>query len=190
MKVPPARKISKEVLLSCAYRIAEAQGISAVTSRSVAGLAGCSIQPVFSHFPTMEDLRQETFSYACQRFLQEILPFRKKPDFPALVSQWTLDLARHRPNLYKLLYLSDGFSKGSMEDMMMGFESNRQMAASLSAAYGLSEQDCQAILVRSCLLLSGICTMICINHMEISDREALTMVSETVEDMIERRRRK
>ena len=39
------------------------------------------------------------------------------------------------------------------------------------------------------LLLSGICTMICINHMEISDPEALTMVSETVQDMIERRKR-
>ena len=188
--MPPAVKISKEDLLSCAYRIAEADGIGAVTSRSVARLAGCSIQPVFSHFPTMEDLRQETFSYACQRFMEEVLAFRDKPDFPALVTQWTLDLARHRPNLYKLLYLSDGFSKGSMTDMMMDFESNREMVSSLSAACGLSEQDCQAILVRSCLLLSGICTMICINHMEISDQEALTMVSETVEDMINRRRTK
>ena len=188
--MPPAVKITKEALLSCAYRIAEADGIGAVTSRSVAKLAGCSIQPVFSHFPTMEDLRQETFSYACQCFTKEVLAFRGKPDFPALVSRWTLDLARHRPNLYKLLYLSDGFAKGSMADMMMGFESNRQMVSSLSDSYGLSEQDCQAILVRSCLLLSGICTMICINHMEISDREALSMVSETVEDMIKRRRTK
>lgn len=188
--MPPAQKITKEALLSCAYQIAEAQGISAVTSRSVAKLAGCSIQPVFSHFPTMESLRQETFSYACRRFMDEVLCFQGKPDFPALVSQWTLDLARYRPNLYKLLYLSEGFSRGSMGDIMMDFESNRAMVSSMSAAYGLTPQDCRDILVRSCLLLSGICTMICINHMEISDQEALSMVSETVEDMIFRRKKK
>ena len=188
--MPPKQKITKEALLACAFEITRQEGISAVTSRAVAKAAGCSIQPVFSHFPTMEYLRQETFSYACQCFLNEVLSFRDKPDFPALVSQWTLDLARHRPNLYKLLYLSDGFSKGSMTDMMMGFDSNREMVSSLSKTYGLSIKDCQAILLRSCLLLSGICTMICINHMEISDQEALTMVSETVEDMIKRRRTK
>ena len=188
--MPPPQKITKDFLLSCAYQIAEQQGIAAVTSRSVAKLAGCSIQPVFSHFPTMESLRQETFSYACSRFMEEVLVFREKPNFPALVSQWTLDLARHRPNLYKLLYLSDGFSKDSMGNMMMDFESNRAMAASMSKAYGLTEKDCREILVRSCLLLSGICTMICINHMEISDQEALSMVSETVEDMILRRKSK
>jgi AcrR family transcriptional regulator len=58
-----ARKqsITKESLLDHAFKIAEEQGILAVTSRSVAQAAGCSIQPVFSHFPTMEELRKQTF---------------------------------------------------------------------------------------------------------------------------------
>lgn len=187
--MPPKQKISRDALLACAFRIAEADGIGAVTSRSVAKLAGCSIQPVFSHFPTMEILRKETFSYACSRFMEEVMVYRDRPDFMAQCSKWTLDLARHRPNLYKLLYLSDGFPHGSIGSMMMDFESNREMISAMAARYGLTPEDCQAILVRSCLLLSGICTMICINHMEISDPEALTMVSETVQDMIERRKR-
>ena len=186
--MPPKVKISRQELLSCAFRIAEEEGIAAVTSRSVAKLAGCSIQPVFSHFPTMEDLRQETFSYACSRFMEEVMVYKDQPDFPAQCSKWTLDLARHRPNLYKLLYLSDGFSQGSIGSMMMDFETNREMIRTMAAQYDLSAEDCQDILVRSCLLLSGICTMICINHMEISDQEALTMVSETVQDMIKRRK--
>lgn len=62
--MPPRQKITKEILLDHAFQIAESKGISAVTSRSVAKSVGCSIQPVFSQFPTMEDLRQATFEYA------------------------------------------------------------------------------------------------------------------------------
>ena len=188
--MPPKQKIKKEALLGCAYRICQEQGIAAVTSRSVAKAAGCSIQPVFSHFPTMEALRQATFDYACQRFMGEVLVFEKEPDFPARVSKWTLDLARFRPNLYKLLYLSDGFQNKSMGDMMMNFESNRKMVSAMSAAYGLTEADCESILVRSCLMLMGISTMICVNHMDISDQQALGMIRQTVEEMIEGKRRK
>ena len=188
--MPPKQKITKEELLDCAFRITQQKGISAVTSRSVASLAGCSIQPVFSHFPTMEILRQETFQYACRRFMDEVLVFKGQPGFPALVSKWTLDLARNRPNLYKLLYLSDGFPHTSMAEMMMQFESNQEMISAMETNFGLSQKDCQTILVRSCLLLTGICTMICLNHIEISDEEALTMVSETVQDMTERMRKK
>ena len=187
--MPPKQKITKEELLNFAYQIAEKEGISAVTSRSIAKLAGCSIQPVFSHFPTMEILRQETFQYACRRFMEEVLVYRDQPDFPVLVSKWTLDLARFRPNLYKLLYLSDGFSHDSIGNMMMNYESNQKMISHMAKSYSLTAAQCQKILVKSCLLLMGICTMICINHMEISDEEALTMVSETVQDMIERMKR-
>ena len=188
--MPPKQKITKEALLACAYEITEQQGIAAVTSLSVARVAGCSIQPVFSHFPTMEALRQETFQYACQQFLKEVMVWSDRPDFPALLSKWTLDLARNRPNLYKLLYLSDGFQEKSMGSMMMDFDSNQAAVARMQQAYGLSKEDCLDILVRSCLLLMGISTMICVNHMEISDEEALSMMQRTVKDMVEGRKQK
>ena len=188
--MPPKIRITKQALLEKAYEITQAQGIDAVTSRSVAKAAGCSIQPVFSHFPTMEVLRQETFQYACRKFQEEVLVFEKEPNYPALCSKWTLDLARNRPNLYRLLYLSDGFPHTTMNTMMMDFESNQKMVENMAAAYQLSIRDCQNILIRSCLFLMGICTMICVNHMDIPDAEAMAMMQETVTDMVERKRKK
>lgn len=182
--MPPKTKITKEMLLEQAFQIAEAQGIAAVTSRSVAKAAGCSIQPVFSHFPTMEDLRQATFQYACHRFVEEVLAFEGRPDFMPRVTKWVLDLARERPNLFRLLYLSDGFSGDSMLSMMMQFESNRRMIAAMETGCGLSRERCEDILMRSCLLLLGISTMICMNHVTITDQQAAQMMKQTVQDMI------
>lgn len=68
----PKQKITREQLLESAFDITRKEGFSAVTARSVAKAAGCSIQPVFSQFDTMEALRTATFDYACEHFMNEI----------------------------------------------------------------------------------------------------------------------
>lgn len=69
----PKQKITREQLLEVAFDITRKEGFSAVTARSVAKAAGCSIQPVFSQFDTMEALRTATFDYACEHFMNEIM---------------------------------------------------------------------------------------------------------------------
>ena len=62
--MPKKPKFTRESLLQEAYSIAEIQGIEEVSSRSLAKNLNCSIQPIYTHFPTMAELRQETFRYA------------------------------------------------------------------------------------------------------------------------------
>lgn len=182
--MPPKQKVSREVLLAHAFQIAEEQGISAVTSRSVAKSVGCSIQPVFSHFPTMEALRQATFDYACGKFVAEILAYENQPDFLARTTQWVIHLARYKPHLFHLVYLSGGFKGNSLIDVMMDYESNQKMVRKMSELYGLEADICKDILMRSCLFLIGIGTMICMNHMDFSDEKVAEMMKQTVADMV------
>lgn len=182
--MPPKIKITKETLLQCAFRIAEEEGIAAVTSRSVANRAGCSVQPVFSHFPTMEALRKETFDYACERFMEEVLAREGEPDFLPSVTRWTVDLARNRPNLYRLLYLSGGLYGKSMAEVMIRYESNGKMIQKMTALYGLDPEQCADILLRSCLFLVGICTMICENRLPFSDEAVAELMKRTVAEMV------
>lgn len=182
--MPPKQKITKDMILEQAFKIAEEQGIKAVTSRSVAKAAGCSVQPVFSQFPTMEELRRATFSYACERFVNEVLAFEERPDFFIQAAKWMIDLARNRPNLFRLLYLSDGFGSSDLLDVMTGFESSRRMIARMSELYGLEESICRDILLRGSLFLLGIGTMICADHMELSDEQVVAMLQRTVKDMV------
>lgn len=182
--MPPKQKITKEGLLECAVRIAERDGISAVTSRSVAKEAGCSIQPVFSQFPTMEILRQETFDYVCKQSVEEVLAFEKYPDYFARTSKWVIDLARMKPNLFRLIYLSGGFHGNQLLDVMMDYENNRDMLLKMTQVYQLDFEVCRDILMRSLLLLIGVGTMICENRMDFSDEQVMAMMKQTVSDMV------
>jgi len=183
--MPPKRKISKEMLLEHAFKIAKEQGIAGVTSRSVAKSAGCSIQPVFSQFPTMEELRQGTFDYACNIFIKEILLFENQPDFFQQTTKWVIDLAKFQPNLFRLLYLSDGFKGNTFLDVMMNYESNQKIIARMIHSYQLEPDVCKNILLRSCLFLVGIGTMICVNHMDFTHEQVADMMKQTVSDMVQ-----
>ncbi len=182
--MPPKQKITREMILECAFAIAEREGIMAVTSRSIAKELGCSIQPVFSHFPTMEALRQATFDYACSCFVDEVLQFGSEPDFFQRTTKWVLDLARNRPQLFRLLYLSDGFKADDFTEALMSYESSQKMVARMMEVYQLDEGKCKDILMRASLFLIGICTMIALNHMDFSDEEAADMMKRTVSEMV------
>lgn len=188
--MPPKQKITRDMILEQAFRIAEEQGIMAVTSRSVAKALECSVQPVFSQFPTMEELRQATFDHACRLFVKELLAFKESPDFFLLAVKWVIDLARNRPNLFRLLYLSDSFGSRNSLDVMMSFESNHEMIAKMKEIFDLEEHICKDILLRGCIFLVGICTMICVDHLEFSDEKVMAMMKQTVSDMVQGAKRK
>lgn len=180
----PKQKITKEQLLECAAQIAEKDGILAVTSRSIAKEAGCSIQPVFSQFPTMEILRQETFDYVCTKAVLEVLSFEKYPDYFARTSKWVVQLARSKPHIFRLIYLSGGFHGNNLLNVMLDYENNKKMLLKMTEVYQLDFEVCRDILMRSCLFLIGIGAMICESHMDFSDEQVLQMMKQTVSDMV------
>lgn len=181
----PKQKITKEMILETAYEITRELGIDAVNSRGVAKRLGCSTQPVFSQFATIEELKKGTFEYVCRHSMQEILAEKGKEDFMVRTSMWVIHLARKEPKLFHLLYLSDSFESVNLLEVMLSYESNRELLAKLAEVYGLEEGECRDILVRSFLFMHGIATMIATNHMDFSDEEAAKMMRQTVGDMVE-----
>ena len=106
------------------------------------------------------------------------------------MTNWVLDLARNRPKLFHLLYLSDGFNGRNLIEVMMGYESNKRMISKMMELYCLDENACKNILLRGCLFLMGISTMICVNHMDFSNEQVAMMMKQTISDMVNGEREK
>lgn len=182
--IPPKQRITKDMVLEKALQIAREKGIEAVTARSVAKETGCSIQPIFSQFATMEDLKQGTFDYACQKFMTELLSLQDTPDFLPKVSMWVIHLARNEKQLFHLLYLSNSYKSQNLLEVMLAYESNHKILEKMAEIYKLDSKTCKEILVKSFLLLHGIASMISTNHMNFTDEQAALMMKQTVEDMV------
>lgn len=188
--MPPKTKITKQQLLIHAYDITLEFGIDAVTSRSVAKAAGCSIQPVFSHFPTMEALRRETYLYACKLVNDQIMTTQFSNDLSNQPMGIILKLAKEKPNIFELIYLSGNLFGEELWQVMQPWECNNKTIEFFSKKYVLKDDECRDIFERVFYLFFGIATMVAKGKINIPDKEVFTMIQRTVNDLITVKHRK
>ena len=55
--MPPTKRISKEAIVDAAVEVLRSGGASAVNARSVAKKLGCSTQPIYLSFQSMNELK-------------------------------------------------------------------------------------------------------------------------------------
>lgn len=182
--MPPKQKITKDMILSAGYELARKEGIESVNSRNIAKKLSCSTQPIFSSFATMEELRKGVFDFACNKFVKEVTENKDDSNFLSLTTKWYLDLLRNEPNLYKLLYFSDGFDRGALSELISQFSSNHALIAKLHELYSLEEKSCSDILLRAFSILHGIGALVFFNSFEISDKDIMDTVKRTVFEMV------
>ena len=186
--MPPKAKITREDILKCAYELALQDGFSSLSSRNLAHALGCSVQPVFSHFPTMEALKQEIYQYACTQCAEEVLVRTRDQDLLTTLTLWMLDLAKNRPNLFELLYLSSLNGARTLPEALVQSANHRKMIQVIADARDLSLKESEDILIRSCIFLMGIGTMICINKVDMGEKEILCLMRRTVDDFVSGRK--
>ena len=58
--MPPKVKTSKEDVIKAALKVAEKEGVAAISAKSVSSQLGTSVAPIFRVFATIEELRNET----------------------------------------------------------------------------------------------------------------------------------
>ena len=56
--MPPKVKITKEDIIKTATQLVRESGEDAINARAIASALGCSTQPIFSNFATMEQLQE------------------------------------------------------------------------------------------------------------------------------------
>ena len=103
--MPPAINFGQDIILDEAFKITRTEGLQAVTARKIARNLGCSTQPVYSAFGTMQTLQetvlQKAKAYAVEYLLQGQ---QDREQFLAMGMQY-FRFAREEKVLFKLLFL-------------------------------------------------------------------------------------
>ena len=62
--MPPAARITKEMILNTVLDITREAGFEAVNARSIAGRLQCSTRPIFTCYSSMEELKAGFLDFA------------------------------------------------------------------------------------------------------------------------------
>lgn len=182
--MPPSTKITREMILKTGYELVITSGIESVNSRSIAKMLGCSTQPIFSQFPSMEELRQGIHDFACQKFEEDVLCCVDSDSFMLSSYLKVINLAKNQKNIFKLIYLSEYCMGENFLNTRMNFESNKKIWHEIKLKYQVNDNECSDILERISLLVQGIATVIATSNIQYSDEQVIDIVDNTLEDIV------
>ena len=103
----PKPRQSREQLLEAAFRVLRREGEDAVNIRAVAAEAGCSTQPVMTHFPTAGALKEALYEMADACHTGYIMPENQQDENPMLgIGLRYIRFAAEEPQLFRFLFQS------------------------------------------------------------------------------------
>lgn len=107
--MPPKVRISKDDIIKTAIDLVRTNGDDAINARAIAHALGCSTQPIFSNFDSMEQLQEEIILGSYQIYLNLIsneLATNQYPQYKAFGMAY-IRFAKEENQLFKLLFMRD-----------------------------------------------------------------------------------
>lgn len=165
----PKQIISKETILNAVLEMTRKDGFDSVNARSVAEFTGRSVQPIYSYFENMEDLK-ETFYRRAMEFYEGFI--RENSDMLDLERMGIANVrfAKEEPNLFRLLFLSklEGLNGLSGLFDRMG---NDAATDRLKEKLKITKESAREIYLMLMIFTHGIATMVATDSVKISDAE-------------------
>lgn len=163
--MPPRIKVTKENIIHTAMEIVREQGADALNARTIAAELGCSTQPIFSNFATMDQLRLAVAAKATtlyEEYMGREIASGKYPVYKSSGMAY-IRFAKEEKELFKLLYMCDR-SDGSIPDDP---KLTDQMAAIIQNNIGLTENDAKLFHLEIWACVHGIATMFATGFLDL-----------------------
>ena len=155
--MPPSSRIKKEDVLAAAVEITRQSGAAALNARALAQHLGCSTQPIFSNYGSMDTLRADVIRYAGEtygRFIAEDMASGKYPPYKASGMAYIRFAAEER-ELFKLLFMRDRSGERNPDEQMQ----MEPIYAAIQAGTGLSREEAMLFHLEMWTCVHGIATM-------------------------------
>lgn len=169
-------RITEAAIRSAALDLVRAQGPQALNARALAAALGCSTQPIFKNFPSMEALRRavvEEALAAYHRFVEAAVESSPHPPYKARGLAY-IGFARAEPALFRLLFMrSRSGETDSPEDPDWPADTAR---AGTSA--GLAGQRAELFHLEMWAFVHGIAVMIATGYLTLEEDVISRMLSD------------
>ena len=163
--MPPKIKVTKEDIVNAAVDIVRNSGAQGINARTIASVLGCSTQPVFSNFATMDELRLAVVERAdilCQEYMRREVESGQFPTYKANGMAY-IRFAKEEKELFKLLYMRDR----SRELIPEGSELTDEMESIVHNNTGLGGLDAKLFHLEMWAYVHGIATMFATGFLDL-----------------------
>lgn len=166
--MPPKTRITREAIISASLNIIRESGIECLGARAVAKNLGCSTQPIFDQFNSMEELKNAVMLAAYTVYREKISFALKSQEYPPYKASGLayIHFARDERNLFRWLFMRDR-SKENISDSFA--DDNREVIDIIKAKTGFTEETALMFHLENWVVVHGIASMLATEYLSLNN---------------------
>ena len=176
--MPPVKKVSREAIINAAVEVLREGGAAAINARSVAKKLGCSTQPIYLSFQSMDELKAAMTQRAIElhtRHVREWLNildadgscYREHSHYSSFGIGF-VKFAAEEKYLFRWLYLDGVQPEQYQNDVLLS-----DIIAAVVNEYGYTEETARKLHQDMAYYSYGLAIMANTGHLQLTDAELL-----------------
>ena len=161
--MPPKAKVTEKEILDAAVKLVRENGAQSLNARNLAKSLGCSTQPIFSNFESMEEVFTAVLHRAnslYEEYLAQEIGQDKYPAYKASGMGY-IRFAKEEKELFKLLFMRDRTG----EPMTLSLARDPVVEITQKAT-GYSYEKAERFHLEMWVMVHGIASMIATNYLD------------------------
>ena len=174
--MPPKVKVSRSDILLTAVEIVRRAGAEALNARDIAKVLGCSTQPIFSNFATMDALRlavMEAAQALYEEYTRQEIQTGQYPVYKSTGMAY-IRFAKEEKELFKLLYMRDR----SGEAIPAQTQETEQLAVLIQSNTDFSLEQARLFHLEMWAFVHGIAVILATNYLDLDTELISQMLSD------------
>lgn len=175
--MPPKMKFTSEEIIAAALSLVREQGEGALNARALAGRLGCSTQPIFCNYATMEELRDAVLQAAYTYYHHALQAEMAKGRYPAYKASGMLyiSFAVNEPHLFRWLFMRER----SAEEKQSGFsELDEEVLALLAKMLGATREEAERFHFTMWMWVHGVASSVATGFLAFDEEEISACLSD------------
>ena len=173
--MPPKVRITKNDIICAALEAVRKDGEGGLNARAIASLLGCSTQPIFFNFTSMEELKEAAVLSAYEiyeSFIKRETESGKYPPYKAFGMAY-IAFAKEEKELFKLLFMCD--RSGKPFTPTNDFNASVEM---IMKANGIEKKRAELMHLEMWTFVHGIGTMLVTSFLELESELISQMMTD------------
>lgn len=181
--MPPIPKFNKEDILNCAYEIVKNEGFENLNARKIAKVLGCSVQPIFHNFTSMEELSKEVYQSIYCKYQEYMISGKEKEDNPyKQMGLSYIKFASDYPEFFKIIFMQK--TNLNANDFVLADSIGNDVIETGKRITGLSYEEQKKFHVSVWIFTHGIACLVATKTIQFTDSEIEELLSKTVKEML------
>ena len=171
----PKIKITSDSIVKTAVDLVRREGCDALNARAIAAELGCSTQPIFSNFATMEKLQEATVDFSYEIYLGYLKSEAERGIYPEYKSfgMAYIRFAKEEKELFKLLFMCD--RSGTAPTPTTDFNASVEI---IMATNKISREKAELMHLEMWSCVHGIGTMLATSYISLDEELISNMLSD------------